>query len=188
MTLCCFMSWWSLESGVCLPQSPLKEDERDGATVGWRVLQVAVGVPVMAAGWGTRLCWHLLSIRADGDWNSFPKKRKTSIPKNKCFIGLFFLLSSSITPTHTHIHTWGSQSPNISFWSFYSLKKADILWKFIQLCDSNNTAFSISGFGLQIFLHSLVILVIFSLSIAIIRMRKNVFPEVEKPQLWQGCW
>lgn len=103
----------------------------------------------------------------------FQRRGKYAFLKNKCFIGLFFLLSFSITHTHMHTHTSGSQMPNISFWSFYWWKKADISWKPIKLCDSNSTAFSITVFGLHIFLHSLFILVIFLLPLPLLEWEKN---------------
>lgn len=93
--------------------------------------------------------------------------------KKKCFIGLFFLLSFSITPTHTHIHTWGSQILNRSFWSFYRLKKSDILkaytvmW-FKQHCFFHNWVWPSNIFTFTCYSCH------FSLSIAIIGIRKTM--------------
>lgn len=174
MTLCFFIAWWSLESSVCLPPWAI-----------WRKMRKRYLYEVKGAAGGC-------GGASDGCWmrNLIPALLTLVFYQTSQRLELFFkeeenmhswkinvlldYFSSFLSPSHTHMHTHtsGSQMPNISFWSFYWWKKADISWKPIKLCDSNSTAFSITVFGLHIFLHSLFILVIFLFPLPLLEWEK----------------
>lgn len=181
MTLCFFIEWWSLESSVWLLLWALWRKMREmcccgakgaaggrgGASEGWWVRSSALLTPLFC------LSWQRLEL--------FPKEEDNKHSWKINILSDYF--SSFLSPSHSriHTHTRGSRIPNISFWSFYWLKKTDILWKPIALFSP------ITGFSLQNFFCIHLLFCHFSLSIAIIRMRKSVFPEVKIPQLWQAA-